>query len=72
MAPGDARYAYTYGVALNSSGDARHAIDVLRVAQHRHPSDREILNALITIERDRGHVQASAVWARKLEQLNRR
>lgn len=72
MAPGDARYAYTYGVALNSSGDARHAIEVLRVAQHRHPCDREILNALITLERDRGHVQASAVWAHKLEQLNRR
>jgi predicted CXXCH cytochrome family protein len=48
------RHAYTYAVALNSTGKAREAIDVLDAALARYPDDRDLLFALATFHRDAG------------------
>ena len=60
---------YVYGVALQSSGDVGQAISVLERAHALHPSDRDILAALVDLERQRGDADASLRYARKLEQL---
>jgi Flp pilus assembly protein TadD len=71
MDPANARYAYAYGIALHSDGQVDRAITTLSEAQRRHPSDREILTALVTMERDRGHFAAASGWASMLEDLDR-
>ena len=55
-APENARYAYVYGIALNSSGQTNKALDVLSAAQAHHPADRDLLYALVSINRDAGRV----------------
>jgi Flp pilus assembly protein TadD len=65
-----ARYAYVYGIALNSSGQAGKAIVALETAQTQHPNDRDILFALTTINRDEDNLEAAVKWANKLLVLN--
>jgi len=66
LAPETARYAYVYGVALNSTGQANAGITVLEKAHELHPNDRDILLALTTINRDLGKTDAAISWAEKL------
>jgi Flp pilus assembly protein TadD len=54
LRPEEPTYAYTYAVGLNSLGDAPRAIVVLEGALKSHPYSRDILIALVTIQRDRG------------------
>lgn len=68
LAPSSARFAYVYGVALNSTGNGDRALAVLREAHERHPGDPDILVGLATISRDRGEVVAARAYARKLLQ----
>jgi tetratricopeptide (TPR) repeat protein len=60
------RYAYVYGVALHSTGQTNRALDVLARAQKRHPYDRDLLYALVTINRDLGKLPAARSYADKL------
>jgi len=66
LAPDNARYAYVLGIALHSTGDTDEALDVLQKAQTRHPRDRDVLIALITINRDAGHLAAARDYAERL------
>jgi tetratricopeptide (TPR) repeat protein len=69
LAPDQARYAYVYGVALHSAGRAAEAIKELADSHKRFPGDVQILQALITMERDLGqHVQART-YAQQLVQM---
>ena len=52
--PGNARFAYVLGVAQHSFGDAKAAIATLEAANRAHPADREILEALVSFEREAG------------------
>jgi Flp pilus assembly protein TadD len=65
-APENARYAYVYGIALNSTGQIDKALDVLASAQKRHPHDRNLLYALVTMNRDAGRLQSARRYAEKL------
>jgi len=69
LRPDIARYAYVYGVALQSSGDLDSAIGVLEGAIARHPYDPETLFALATMERDRGRFGDALEYARRLSAL---
>jgi predicted CXXCH cytochrome family protein len=68
--PANPRYAYVHGVALNSTGQTDQALAVLETAQARHPADRDTLLALITINRDAGHMAAALSWADRLVSLD--
>lgn len=70
LAPGNPRYAYVNGVALNSVGRGDDAIAALEQAQSLHPGNRELLWALATFERDRGHTAAARDWANRMLALN--
>jgi len=69
LAPGQARYAFVYAVALHSTGRKAEGIQVLAEAHRRVPGDPVLLQALATMERDRGDRQAAAGYARKLVEL---
>lgn len=66
LAPGNARYAYVYAVALNSTGASAQAIAVLEAALARNPTDRNFLTGLVSIARDQGQVLTALRHARKL------
>jgi len=68
--PDDARYAYVYAVALNSSGAAQEALALLEEAHQEHPADRDILTALVSIARDKGDFAAALRHARELLTLD--
>ena len=69
LATGDARYAYVYAVALDSTGRRREALKVLEANHVRHPADRDTLLALATINRDLGAREAALRYGRKLLEL---
>jgi Flp pilus assembly protein TadD len=66
LAPEVPRYAYVYGVALHSFGDAAKGIAVLEQAHQRFPGDRAILQALATMARDRGDRAKAVAYAERL------
>ncbi|WIO75201.1 multiheme c-type cytochrome [Porticoccaceae bacterium LTM1] len=49
-----ARYSYVYAIALNSEGRRADALSVLEQALSRYGNDREILSALISIQKEAG------------------
>lgn len=66
----DPRYSYVYAIALNSIGKPDAAVDVLKNAHQRHPYDREVLLALVTINRDRGKLDTAIEYAEALATLS--
>ena len=66
LEPDSARYAYVYAVALNSSARGEEAIAVLNEALARHPSDRDILSALVAFNRSAGNTPAALGYAERL------
>ncbi len=67
--PEGARYAYTYAIALHSTGKPDESVAVLQAAYERHPADIDILSALVGIHRERGEIGDALLFARKLQQL---
>jgi tetratricopeptide (TPR) repeat protein len=55
LRPEEPNYAYTYGIGLNSTGNVARAVSVLEDALTKHPYSKDILIALVTIQRDRGN-----------------
>ena len=70
LSPDEPRYAYVYGVALQSSGDVESSVRVLQKASERHPYHGDILVALVTTHRDRGAFRDALRYARRLAELN--
>jgi hypothetical protein len=68
LAPDNARYAYVYAVALNSTGAQSEAMALLERTHQRHPADREVLMALIglrkPLEMSRQRFAMPARWPR--------
>ena len=70
LSPDEPRYAYVYGVALQSTGDVENSVRVLQKASERHPYNGDILVALVTTHRDRGALRDALPYARRLAELN--
>ena len=70
LMPDNARYAYVYAVALNSSGKAQRRRPLLEQAHQQHPADRDVLMALVSIARDQGDFAAALRYARELVTLD--
>ena len=65
-APGNARYAYVYAIALHTAGQSSEGLGVLRTAHEARPADVDILIALTTISRDTGDLAAAKDYAAQL------
>ncbi|GMU33126.1 MAG: hypothetical protein AMXMBFR20_09980 [Planctomycetia bacterium] len=70
LMPDHARYAYVYGIALQSTSRPDLSLAVLKAAYARHPGDRDLLIALATISRDSGDRSSAIEFARKLVALD--
>jgi Flp pilus assembly protein TadD len=66
LAPGDPGFAYAYAIGLHGAGQTEAALTALRRAQARSPGARMVLEALVTINRDRGALREAQAWADKL------
>ena len=69
LAPGNARYAYVYAIALNSIGAKGQAMELLETSHKRHPADRDTLLALVSIARESGDFATALLHARELVAL---
>ncbi|MGB8437332.1 MAG: tetratricopeptide repeat protein, partial [Burkholderiales bacterium] len=69
LAPDDARYAYVYAVALNSTGNTRAALAEIDRALARHPADRNLLSAGAAFARDAGDSTRMATYTKRLAAL---
>ena len=68
--PEHPRYGYVYGIALQSTGKPQQAITVLEEAHRQHQTDRQILMALITLNRDSGNDKAVQKFTEKFQALS--
>ena len=66
LALDNARYAYVYAVALNSTGARDKAMSLLERTHQRHPTDREVLMALVSFAQNEGDIAAALRYAREL------
>lgn len=66
LAPDNARFAYVYAIALDSTGDRPQALQTLRNATERHPFDRDILLALVTLHAEAGALNSARQYLRRL------
>ncbi|WP_341511529.1 tetratricopeptide repeat protein [Bradyrhizobium sp. ISRA442] len=69
LQPAQARYAYVYAVALNSAGRVSDAIRQLEENVARHPSHRETLAALVTINQQAGDLPSALKYAEQLAKI---
>jgi tetratricopeptide (TPR) repeat protein len=65
-APDRARYAYAHALALDAAGERGQALRTLEEVQVRHPVDRDVLTALVTLNRDAGSSDAARHFAQLL------
>jgi len=66
MEPGNARYAYVYGVGLNSTGNKQEAVDHLETALRENRFDRDLLYSLSTFNFELGNRAEAIEYAEKL------
>ena len=62
----NARYAYVYAVALHSIGRRDDALKHLERFNARRPDDVDVLNALVSFNREAGQRQEALKYARQL------
>jgi tetratricopeptide (TPR) repeat protein len=69
LAPDNARYAYVYAIALNSTGATPEAMALLGRTHRQHPTDPDVLAALVSMARDQGNLAMALAYARALADL---
>jgi predicted CXXCH cytochrome family protein len=69
LAPDNARYAYVYAIALNSTGAPAQAMALLERTHQQHPTDRNVLAALVSIAQEKGDFHQALLHARELAAL---
>ncbi len=70
LAPTNGRFAYVYGVALNSGGRSQEAIKVLDAALARQPYDRDILSGLAYFNAQAGKRDIAMGYVKRLRELD--
>jgi tetratricopeptide (TPR) repeat protein len=70
LEPDSSRHSYVYGIALQSLNQTDRAVRVLEGAVRRHPGDKQILQALIAIHRDRRAYDKALRYANRLAALD--
>jgi Tfp pilus assembly protein PilF len=70
LAPDNVRYAYVYAIALNSTGAVPQAMALLERAHRQHPTDTDVLVALVSIARDNRDFATALRYARELAGLH--
>lgn len=71
LAPANPRFTYVYAIALNSAGKSEKALDILQKAHQKFPQERDILQALVALNRDADNTFAARLYLNKLQNLDR-
>ncbi len=66
-APGNARYAYVYAVAVHATGQTAQALNLLEQALRGAPGEPDLLSAAATYAREAGRGEAADAYARRYE-----
>jgi predicted CXXCH cytochrome family protein len=66
LAPGQPDFAYAYAIGLHSAGRTEEALATLGKANARNPGARNVLVALVTINRERGALTEARRFAEQL------
>ena len=69
LAPEITRYAYVYAVAVESTGQLDESIEILEKALALHPSEFDLLNALVHYNEKAGRIETAANYRAELERL---
>ena len=69
LMPGNYRYIYVYAVALNSTGKPGDAIEQLQIAHEQFPDNVDILQALVSFNRDAGNAFAAERYMKILNSI---
>ena len=69
LRPEEPTYAYAYAIGLNSTGNGPRAVSVLEKALTKNPYSKDIIVALVTIQRDRGNLEEALRHAETLVSL---
>jgi Flp pilus assembly protein TadD len=69
LEPDRARYPYVYAIALHSVGRSDEAMSILRDSLAKHAEDRDILQALISFNRDAGDFRSALEYAERLARM---
>jgi Flp pilus assembly protein TadD len=70
LAPEDPHHAFVFAIALSAAGQMDRALAVLAAAHARHPGDRDVLHALVSMSRDTQSIPAAIEYAKKLVALD--
>ena len=70
LAPTSGRFAYVYGVALNSGRQSSEAIKVLNAALVRQPYDRDVLSGLAYFNAQAGRREVAMNYVKQLRALD--
>jgi tetratricopeptide (TPR) repeat protein len=65
LAPAQPRYAYVHALAQQAAGDGDAALATLAAAAERHPNNRDIALALVTVNAETGDTAAAIRWAER-------
>ena len=69
LEPNTLRYTLVYAVALNSTGAAAEAIDILTSAYEQNQNNRDLNYTLATIHRDQGNTELALRYAEHLVEI---
>ncbi len=69
LAPKNTRLTYVYAIALKSAGRTKEAITWLERALATAPDDRDVLNALMTVNAESGNMEAAREYGARLQKL---
>jgi predicted CXXCH cytochrome family protein len=69
LAPDNARFGYTYAIALNSTGSPKQALTLLQHLHQRFPDDQDVATALVSMSLDAGDQAAALTYGRDLARL---
>jgi predicted CXXCH cytochrome family protein len=69
LEPDRSRYGYVYAIALNSAGRSDEALKALKQGLARRPNDRDMLMAMVSINREMGDNAAALEYAQQLQKL---
>ena len=69
LRPEESRYAFVYAIAVHDHGDVNAALAVLEEAHDRRPSDRDVLQTLLSYNLELGNRERALYWGRKLAEL---
>jgi Flp pilus assembly protein TadD len=69
LRPSNPRYAFVYGAALYYIGDSERSLAVLEEAHTQHPSDCDLLAALVHYNTELERTNAARQWEHKLRAL---